>query len=303
MVVAVLGGEPVWAGAVTARKRGTAGTAKLSCSTLEGYLDVRYVGDHTWDDQDEVSVILAGLLGDANTVEGIGLTLDLPATGTLRDRSYKDQDDKTVLAAAQELAGVINGPEWTISLSWNTNKTAVVKTFRAAKRIGVATSTPVAVFSTQGESAATYELTGAYTPGKGANHIVAVSSGEGETRPQSAPARDEVLLAAGVPRVEHRFSPSSNISNISTLDEHAARALQLMGRGARVITIEARADADPGLGRDWHLGDDIGYDLVGHGHPGGLAGVARAVGWALDVHAGLVRPMLLLPGQTEVGSS
>lgn len=304
MLVAVLGDQPVWAGLITRRRRGTKATAKLSTVTPEGYLDVRYVGDHTWTQQDEVAVILAGLVGDANDAEGIGLATDLPATGTPRDRRYFDQDDKTVLAAAQELAGVVNGPEWTIDLAWNANQTAVVKTVRAAKRIGFASTTPVAVFSTEGDSSATYDLDEQYTPGKGANHIVAVSSGQGEVRPQSAPARDEQLLAAGVPRVEHRWSPSSSITQLATLNDHAARALALMGRGGQVITISARADADPRLGRDWHIGDDVGHNLVGHGHPGGLKGVARAVGWRWHVDSGegggTVEPLLLVPGEGVV---
>jgi hypothetical protein len=310
MVVAVLGGQPVWAGIVLVRKGGTDATVELGTVSMEGYLDRRFVGDHTWTGVDEASVIAAGLAGDANTVEGIGVLVDAPATGTLRDRAYRDQDDKSVYSALRELMGVQDGPEWTIALGWtDSTQTAVSKTLRVRKRIGYASDVPTAVFSTGSASAvlasvgaaeARYTFSEDYSSGSGANHIVATSSGEGESRPQSTPARDSVLFAAGWPRYEHRYSPSSSITEQATLDSHAAAALAIMGRGARILTITARADGYPVLGTDWAVGDDIGYDLTGHRHPDGIQGVARAIGWDLDPVAGVVAPILLAPGQDVI---
>ena len=309
MVVAVLSGRPVWAGIVLTRNGGTSATADLACASLESYLDRRYVGDHTWTAQDEASVIAAGLVGDAN-VEGIDFLLDAPATGTERDRSYADQDDKTVYSALRELAGVIDGPEWTVVLDWSdATQTAITKTVRVRKRIGFASTTPDAVFTTgsaaavlssAGVSDARYTYGEDYSSGSGANHVVATSSGEGDTRPQSAPARDETLLAGGWPRWEQRFSPSSSITTQSVLDDHAEAALALMSRGAQTLTIAARADVYPVLGTDWNVGDDIGHDLAGHRHPSGFLGVARAIGWDLDPVAGTVSPILLAPGEEVV---
>lgn len=305
MIVAVLSGEPVWAGIVKPRTGGTAAEARLGCVSLEGYLDSRYVGDHEWLAEDESSVIAAGLLGDANNIEGIGFTIDAPATGMLRDRTYLDQDDKTVYSALRELMGVIDGPEWTVVLGWtDATKTAISKTIRVRSRIGVESTAPTSVFTTgsasavmgsAGTSEALYEFTEDYSNGRGANHIVATSSGEGESRPQSAPARDEARIAAGMPRYEYRYSPGSSIADIDVLDAHAQKALAIMGSGARTVKVTARADVYPLLGRDWMLGDDIGYDLIGHRHPAGVAGVARAIGWELDAVAGTVSPILFTP--------
>lgn len=308
MIVAVLAGRPIWAGAVLINDSGTDPVAGISCVSLEGYLDHRYVGDHTWTDQDEASVIAAGLVADADP-EGIGFVVDAPATGTLRDRTYQDQDDKTIYSALRELMGVIDGPEWTVALDWtDSTQTAVQKIIRVRKRIGVAASIPSAVFDSQssavfdtgGAASAQYRVVKDYSSGKGANHIVAVSSGQGDTRPQSTPARDETLLASGMPRWEYRFTPSTSITDTAVLDAHAARSLELMARGARSISITARADVYPVLGTDWTVGDDIGYDLAGHGHPTGLTGVARAVGWQLDPQAGTVAPITLMPGEEVI---
>lgn len=304
MIVCVLAGEPVWAGIPLMRRSGTKATVALPCVTLEGYLDRRFVGDHTWTQQDEASVIAAGLLGDA-AAEGIGLTIDAPATGTLRDRTYRDQDDKTIYSALRELMGVEGGPEWTIALRWADGAQNVVEKVAVVReRIGVAAAIPTATFDVRaaavadsaGGSSATYEYTEDYSSGKGANHIVGTSSGQGETRPQSAP---QSHVVPGMPRWEFRFQPSSSITDTGVLDAHAARALALMVDGGRSLTITARAGADPVLGSDWGLGDDIGYDLQGHGHPDRLQGVARAIGWQLHPQEETVTPILLLPGEEE----
>jgi hypothetical protein len=300
MIVAMLDNRPIWAGAVLTCETGSSETADLGCVSLEGYLDHRYVGDHTWTEQDEASVIAAGLAADAN-VEGIGLTVDAPATGTLRDRTYGDQDDKTVYSALRELMGVIDGPEWTIGLSWDDATQTVTKTLRVRKRIGAAAAIPSAVFDSKpssvfdsrGASSTEYRLLRDWSSGKGANHVVAVSSGQGDARPQSEPARD---IRSGWARWEHRWTPSTSITSIDTLNEHAQRTLELMSYGARTLAVKARADVDPMLGRDWEIGDDIGYDLIGPAHPAGLKGTARAIGWKLDPVVGIVEPILLLPG-------
>lgn len=138
MLVAVASDVPVWGGMVLTRKGGTASTVSLSCATLEAYLDRRYVGDHVFVQQDEASGIAAGLFADAN-MEGIGLTIDAPPTGTLRDKTYTDDSDKTVYSALQSLMQIIDGPEWTIDLAWtDTGQTHVEKIARVRKRIGVA---------------------------------------------------------------------------------------------------------------------------------------------------------------------
>lgn len=305
MIVAVLGGVPVWAGIVLVRSGGTDATVALSTVSIEGYLDRRMVADHEFVGVDE-SLIAASLVDDA-AAEGIGLLVDAPETGTARDRTYLDQDDKTIYSALRELMGVIDGPEWTVVLDWSdVTQTAVTTTVRLRSRIGRASTTPNAVFtagsasavlSSVGVSEARYTYSEDYSSGKGANHVVATSSGEGDSRPQSAPARDEALIAAGWPRWEHRYSPGSSITVTSTLDAHAQAALARMARGARVVTITARADAYPMLGTDWAIGDDVGYDLIGHRHPAGLTGTARAVGWQLDPRAGSVSPILLTSGE------
>lgn len=293
MVVCVVNGVPIWAGIPLVREGGTGVDLQLGLVSVEGYLARRYVADHTWAQQDQSTVIAAGLLADA-AAEGIGLLVDAVPSGTLRDRTYADQDDATVYDRLGELMAVQGGPEWTIEPAWTDGtRTRIALVVRVADRIGVASATPNAVFTSTGAANATYTLTEDYSDGRGANHIVATSSGEGTARPQSAPARDEAALASGVPRWEYRYSPSSAIADTAVLDAHAAAQLARMRAGAKVWRLTAKWNADPRLGLHWRLGDDIAWKVQGHRHPDGASGMGRCIGWVLDSAAGEISVILL----------
>jgi len=308
MIVAVLAGVPVWAGIPVRRSRGSDPVVTLGLVSLEGYLDRRFTGDQAWTLANECSVIMKGLLQEAND-EGIGIVIDAPVCTTTRSVDIKDQDDKTVYSALRTIMAMEDGPEWTIDLQWaDGNQNVVSKIARVRHRIGQRASIPSAVFDvrpnavldSRGGASSTYEFVDDFTAGRGANHVIATSSGQGDTRPQSLPARSANLTAGLAPRWEHRFSPGSNITDLDDLDSAARSALALMSTGAHPLTITARADADPVLGTDWNIGDDIGYDVIGPGHPTGLTGQARAIGWTLDPNAGTVSPILLTPGDEVV---
>lgn len=304
MIAAVVNDIPTWAGIVGASEGGTDGEMSVPVASLEAYLDRRVVRTHELEQVDEAE-IAATLVGDAGDIpgvgSGIGLTVDAPPTGTLRDRQYLVTDRKTVLEALQELMGVIDGPEWTIDLDWTDDThTAVAKIFRVRKRIGVASGSPDAVFQarahsvfgSQSGSEARYRFKVDYTNGRGANYIVAYSSGQEEDQPASVPAIAQDVLDAGYPIYERHFQPSSNITSQPVLNDHAAAELDRRRRGTRTWTLEARWDAFPRYGVDWQLGDDIAWDLIGHRHPQGIRGKGRAIGFTLDMQAGVIRPIL-----------
>lgn len=299
MIVAVVNDLPTWGGIVLTREGGTDATLRLGCVSLEGYLDRRYVRDHAWTQRDAVSVVAAGLIGDAN-VNGIGLEVDAPRSGLNIDRTYLDQDDATVYRRLGELMKVTDGPEWTIDLDWADDTRQVVrKIIRVRARIGAAATSPNAVFSTQGSAGTRYTYREDYSDGRGANHIMATSIGEGEDRPQSTPA---VEVQPGWPRYERRFSPSTSITTKSVLDGHASAELARRVWGAKTWQLETRWDASPRLNVDWQLGDDVGWELAGHRHPQGVTGVGRVIGWELDMRQGIVKPLLWQP-DNETGAA
>lgn len=297
MIVAVVNGVPTWGGIVLVREGGSDPTLRLGCISLDGYLDRRYVADHEWVQRDAASAIAAGLIGDAN-LEGIGLEVDAPHSGIVLDREYMDKDDATVYRRLGELMKITGGPEWTIDLDWaDAHRQVVRKIIRVRARIGAASPSPNAVFSTRGGSNTRYTYKEDYSDGRGANHIIATSTGEGEDRPQSTPAVD---IQPGWARYERRFSPSTAISDKAVLDGHATADLGRRLWGARTWQLETRWDASPRLNLEWRLGDDVAWDLVGHRHPNGVTGVGRVIGWELDMRAGIVKPILWQP-EDETG--
>lgn len=296
MIAAVVNDIPTWAGIVGISDGGTRDTMDLPVASLEAYLERRIVRDHEFSQVDEAT-IAATLVGDAGDIpgvgSGIGLTIDAPPTGTLRDREYLLTDRKTVFEALQELMGVLDGPEWTIDLDWTDNThTAIAKIFRVRKRIGVAAASPHAVFDSESSSEARYRYRIDYTLGHGANYVVAYSSGQAEDQPFSAPAIAAEVLDAGYPIYEEHFQPSSNITSQDVLDDHAAAELDRRRLGTRTFTLEARWDAYPRYGVDWQLGDDIAWQLKGHRHPQGTRGQGRAIGFTLDMQTRTIRPIL-----------
>jgi hypothetical protein len=96
-----------------------------------------------------------------------------------------------------------------------------------------------------------------------------------------------------VPRIEHRWSPSSSIRSTAVLDAHAASELHRLDGGTTSLAITSRWNIEPArLGIDLGLGDDVAYSLVGHMHPTGLTGVGRMIGYRLDPLAGVFEPVL-----------
>jgi len=290
MIVQVVNDLPAWVGLIWKVRGGSAGTIELGCATPESYLDRRYIGDLAFSGVDQAK-IARDLIAQVN-VEGIGLEIDCPDTGVVRDRTYWDDEDGTYFERLRELMDVEDGLEWTIDADWRTDRKQSVKLiFRGGSRIGSAEAR--GPLSTDSGAVTEYSVTYDYGKGAGANDVMAFSSGEGEDRPESVHVRNELAIASGVPRIEHRWSPSSSIKNKAVLNTHAASGLARLDGGTTSIAVTARWDVAPArLGVDLSLGDDIEYRLTGHMHPLGLVGTGRMVGWNLDTTAGTFQPVL-----------
>jgi hypothetical protein len=298
-------GEPIWAGYVNWRRGGTGHLLELSLSTLEAYYSRRFIRDHTWVDEDASSVIAFGLAVDGEDIDGIGsgigVEIDAPAVGALASRNYKRQDRKTIYGAWEELMSS-DLLEWTIDIAWaDPAHSRFAKILRFADRIGTASTTPKAIFQTKSSSEAEYTYTEDFSRDRGGNYVTAYSSGQGEDQPESEPAYDAALLAAGFPIWEIVWQPSSSISSAETLTEHAVHRLEDNRLGINTWTLEARWSRYPILGEDWNLGDDIGWEVVGHRHPDGASGTARCIGWELRVEEDVAVPIILDPREDESG--
>lgn len=326
--------DPVWGGMVSTRQRGSGDLVEMSLATLESYLDSRYVGDVTYTGigQNDIIASLVGAYIADGAKPGLPIRVQYATAGagTPRDRTCTDASDKTVYSVLQELAGIAGGPEWTIEWEWQHNPERLTPVLYVGDRIGIAATpgfNPAASFEMPGcvQAAALLED---YTSGKGANDVMAVSTATGDVRPESA---HHVLIDDGRPTIEYRFTPSTSITQTSTLDDHASAALAVMAPGSIALALTADYLTAPPLGTDWRLGDDVAFTLGGlvpdgsthtesglwsdlwtdtfgvtgpvldypngrdtvPAFPGGFSGVARCIGWELTLgDTPLVTPIL-----------
>lgn len=265
-------GLPLWGGMVTERTTTHGSMVGLSMATAEDYLNDRYVGTVTYTAKGQ-NEIIADLAARYVIPNGIPLrVVKLAGANPVRDRTYLDKDDKTVYAAIDELSGVIDGPEWTIGWEWvDDRKLGLVLTVGA--RVGSPAPAglgPASWFELPG-NVTSHELVEGYRRGEGANDVMATSSGAGDARPQSP---RQVHTGDGRPRIEFRWSPSTSITNTSTLTGHAQRALAGMKGGTVALAVTANIQETV----PFNLGDDVGFNLTCPAWPDGIDGTARAIG-------------------------
>lgn len=274
--------RPLWGGLVVRRNRQVGGGVKMSLVTAEAYFDRVYVGSEKFAAMPQNIIVktLVEKYAKTGTLRGLPIRVEIiGGDGAPRDQAYSDADDKTLYAVLTDLSGLLGGPEWTIRWEWvNTSTLGLVLT--VSDRIGRSAPAglgPAAQFYLPG-SVTDAELEEGYGADEGANDVMAVSSGVEGARPQSPRQTNTADLR---PRFEYRWTPSTSISKTDTLTSHAQRALAAMKDGTVALTMTANREEAPGLGVDWALGDDVGFDITAPEFPDGLSGTARAVGWEL----------------------
>jgi len=274
--------RPLWGGMVIRRTRRVGDGVKMSLVTAEGYFDRVYVGDVVFAGVRQNVLVKTLVDFYVKTEPKIGIPLRVQIVGgdgVLRDRTYKDADDKTLYSVLQDLSGVVGGPEWTVGWEWVTSsQLGLVLTI--GDRIGSPAPVglnPAAQFYLPGP-VTDAELVEGYGASEGANDVMAVSSGVDDARPESPHQKNVADLR---PRFEFRWTPSTSITDVGTLTAHAQRALAAMKDGTVALTLTANRDEAPKLGADWFIGDDIGFDITAPEFPDGLYGTARCVGWEL----------------------
>lgn len=278
---------PVWGGLVLRRERSLADDVPVSVATIEAYLDRRFVGDRTFTATSQTQIVR--LLVEEMATD-FPVRVQVTASATTRDRVYEDDSDKTLLSVLAELSGVIGGPEWTVGWEHQSSPERYTPVLYVADRIGsspMAGMGPAATFESPGP-VTDARLVEDYGVGKGATDVMATSTGSVDTRPQSP---HQVAVSSERPPFEHRFTPSTSITQVSTLTAHAQSALTQMQDGAQALTLTAVVQDAPRLGVDWFIGDDIGYQITGPAFPGGLVGTARCIGWSMD----LTEPATITP--------
>lgn len=260
-------GIPVWGGMIMDDPLTEADRVDFSLQTIEGYFDRRYVGDELYTNIGQNLIVkdLVEKYAAAGPNDGIPIRVVIVngGNGKIRTREYKDADDKSLYSVLSDLMGVIDGPEWTVGWEWKSGPERITPVLYVGDRIGSAVTAglgPAAVFEMPG-AVTSFQRHRSYARGKGANTVRAVSSGQGDVRPES----DLIVTTDPIrPTFEYRFTPSTSIKETATLNEHATSAATALAGGTVTLALTAIVDSAPRLDVDWFIGDDVGYRIGGN---------------------------------------
>lgn len=275
-VLLVRGETVLWGGIVVKRERSLEGEGiTLTLATVEHYLDSVHVGNHSYSNRDQCDIV-KDLVTSMLASHRFNLLVEASPSSIRRDRNYDAESDKTLLSTLQELANVLNGPEW-CTMWRRLDDGRYTPVLKVADRIGSST-----VATTFDESVMTsFTVTEDYTNGYGANWVLAVSTADASERPQS-----DVMTVEqpNRPVVEHVFQPSSSITNKETLNAHAQSTLLQMMDGTRTIKMGLSMLTAPMIYQEWQPGDLISWNIDdSRGFFTGFSkGAARIVGYEID---------------------
>ncbi|GIT80171.1 hypothetical protein LLS1_18400 [Leifsonia sp. LS1] len=280
-------GVPIWSGFITRRPRQGTGKLELSLATVDAYFDRRYVGDRSYNNVDQNSIVtdLVASFAATGSNGGIPIRVEVVTAGAgkVRVRNYKDMSDKTLYSALTELMGVDGGPEWAVFTEWQHNPERLTFVLRVGDRIGSAAADgldPNVQFDLPG-SLAEFELMEDYSADNAGNDFMAVSTAIGDTRPQS----EHILVTdPDRPTFERRFTPSSSIVDVNTLNDHARKKATLQGGGTNTLTMVSISKGVDRVGVTWDVGDDVGVQIADTvpDFPDGFSAAVRATGWQID---------------------
>lgn len=280
---------PVWGGIVGQRQRQGARAVQLTLTTPEGYTARRYIRDTLQYPQADRVSIASDLIGryivdGASSLPGLPLRVTSTTGGVLVDGDYKDTDDRTVYAILGDL-----GLEWTFGLEWQAGPSRITPYCVLSEHLGTAANpglAPAVTLDWPGGNLVSAQIVEDYSDGKGANDILAVSTGQGEVRPQSAHQN-----AAQTDRVtlETRVSAGSNVVSLATLNQYAQQTLATMKDGTLAYTLTVSQNSPEAFMVG--IGDDVGIDLSGPEFPDHPRTVARLAGIQFD--ASTVSPILV----------
>jgi hypothetical protein len=195
-----------------------------------------------------------------------------------------------------ELAKMPGGPEWTVEWAWSPDGQSIKPTLVVGDRIGAVAPPgliPAARFSYPG-NLIDAQRPSDYSEGKGANDVLAYSSGQGSS---GVPNSGHQLAAdfQGRPTFELRYQPVVSTTDDVLLAQYAQRVVQAIspnGAMALVLVADLNNPSTPVYGRDWKMGDDVLYTIGGRNSqgietarafPGGIVAVARPIAYQFDL--------------------
>lgn len=285
----------LWGGLILQRLRPpNSNVVTFAMTTPEIYLDSCPVGDYSAINVNQ-DTILADLVGFATSTNRLPITLrHLTPSTQNQTTGYEASSQTKVLGALQALSAVTNGPEWMMGWEWDVPGGTIRPVIYYGARVGNAVmpgqSPNVTVETTDLLEGSVF--TEDYTPGQGANQVIAYGSASTTASSSDVPVASATAIdLKGRPLWTFSYSPNQTVTDPVVLGTYAAKAVSAMNDGSKPLTMVLPVDA-PGkrLGVDWSIGDDIGWSLSGPSFPQPISGIARCIGYRLTAQT--VTPIL-----------
>lgn len=235
-------GVLVWGGILWQTTPRGGGGIDIACEDFLSYLAHVDTPDSLFTRVDQIRI--AELLLELAAANGhdIGVVLSDRVSGVIRGQQYISGEHKPLLETIQQLAGLDNGFDFAIDVTYVDGEP--VKQFVPSypRRGRLATETEV-ILTLPGNLAPDYTWTRDGT--KLATHVTAVGTGEGDSQLQAS-ATNPALIAAGWPRLDLDTS-YSDVTDQDALDAHARADADLASTPWVTPTVSTRG-GNPGVG-------------------------------------------------------
>lgn len=238
---------------------------------------IRWTVRHTATDQ---LVIARSLIDRAQQSTGgnVGVITGTETSGRLRDRTYETFEDKPVGEAVEQLAAVIDGFDFEVTVGLESG--AYVRRLRLHyPQMGRPASQTGHVFEVGRNATMRWHEDGS----RAANSVAGIGAGEGVSMLRSVQT-DTALLTEGYPLLEESIS-LKDVSVAATLTGHTGEALADLRLPATLPTVTALADTDPAFGA--YIPGDFARIRSQPGQdprwPDGLDTFARIASWTVRV--------------------
>lgn len=293
-IVGDVGGVIVWAGWIKSIDTSSENNSTIDfvCSTMEGYLQERFVdGTLTFSSPDQHKVI-RDLVGHANS-NGIGILLDAPDSGTFLDGTvrYDRFSDQQIYEMITTLSDAEGGPEWAITSAWSFTDpdVRVVHTLRARTPY-LGSVDPIAHHFDYPGPVRSWQLT---QGGPYYNNVVAGGEGDGTGRVMSTPgiATDTNAISKyGFAQFDGRIS--TQLTNVTAVNRIARGELAAKRFLTVVLSLTLDADAID-VTNLWAKGDTCTITIDAPNLKGQYSDVWRIIGWDVDSIENTITPHLI----------
>lgn len=295
-IVGELNDVVVWSGWVkgyTAGSDDNGSTVEVACSTMEGYLQERYVDvDLTVSPADQ-NLVVAALVDAANS-NGVNFIIDAPASGVYLDSAkYYRHADQQIYAMITELSDLDGGPEWTVTSAWDAEsdlRTIKHTLHVRTPHIGSVVARPFHRFIYPSGNIKSWTLD---TGGPYANIVVAGGNGDGASRIMSTSgiAQDATAYAVyGYPMFESRLSTQAGTQ--AGVDSAALGELAAKRQFTTVLSLTIDANAID-VSNLWGKGDTAYVQIDAPNLSQQYSDVWRIIGWDVDSDTDTITPHLI----------